>query len=337
MKHQFLAFTCTLCVISSFAQNQHDEQIKQTQDSIKAHYLDRLAWKNPIIRQAGITTDVFASGDIKSDLNGKPFFEGKYHTVRTNAFFNAPIWQGEKNRISAGVVVSHQMMKLDNLKNFDPSLPFGKTTTQNTLLGGSLSFSRVDSLLKRPVVYSATAAVLIDPVSGQRRFTGSGVVSLTLHNSENTTFSVGLIGLVDPSMPIPVFPFISYWHRFNSGLEFSLDPSAIALRKELGSRSSLSLSNTVSGNLTLYKRDIVNLPIEFAFSTLEMKSGLVYEHLIGKKMVATLNGGIRSTFTSKILEGQSSKDPLITNTQAPVPYLRLGISFLPFWNGFSKK
>jgi len=336
VKKQFFVFAFASCTITVFGQSVQEEQIKHIQDSIKAQYLDQLAWRNPLIRQAGVTTDVFAAGEIKSDLNGKPFFEGKYTTVRTNAFFNAPIWHSGKNRIAAGLVVSHQMMKLDNITNFNTSLPVEKTTTQNTLLGGSLTFARIDSLFKRPVMYSATASALIDPVSGQQRITGAGLASITLHKTEKATFSVGLIGLVDPSLPIPVIPFISYSHRFKPGLDFSLDPSGIALRKEFNSRNALSLSNSIGGNLTLFKRDIVNLPIEHAYSTLEMKSGLVYEHLINKKIALTLNGGVRSTFTSKVLEGQSNKDPFIKNTQSPVPYIRLGVSFLPFWKGFSK-
>jgi hypothetical protein len=256
--------------------------------------------------------------------------------VRTNAFLNAPVWQAGKNHISAGVSISHQMMHLNEIKSKDQSLPIGNTMTHNTLMGASLSYMRVDSLFNRPVIYSATASGIVDPTSGQHRLTGSGVMSVTVRRTENSTFSVGLLGLLDPSLPIPIIPFISYSHRFRSGLEFSLDPSAIALRKEWNKKNSIALSNNLSGNLSLFKRDIVNLPIEHAFSTLEMKSGLLYERLLTDRVVLTLNGGVRSTFTSKVLEGSKQGDPFITNTQPPVPYFRIGISMLPFWKGFPK-
>ena len=227
-------------------------------------------------------------------------------------------------------------MELNKITNYDPTLPVGTTQVHSTLINPSLAFTRVDSLFNRPIVYAATTSVLVDPVTGQHRFTGTGVATLTVRRTANSAFSVGLLGLVDPSLPVPIIPFISYWHQFKSGLKFSLDPSGIALRKEWNKRNSISLANTLGGNLSLYKRDIVNLPIEHAFSTLEMKSGVVYEHLMTRKMVISLSAGVRSTFTSKVLEGNSNTDEFIKNTQPPVPYVRVGISMLPFWKGLSK-
>ena len=193
-------------------------------------------------------------------------------------------------------------------------MPVGKTTTHSTLLSGSLTFTRADSLFNKPIVYVINAATLIDPITGRRRFSGTGVATLTLLRTENSTFCVGMVGLLDPSLPIPVIPFVTYWHRFKSGVEFTFDPSAIALRKEFNARNSLALSNNIDGNLSLFRHDIINLPVEHAFSTLEMKSGLVYEHLVTKKVVVSLSAGVRSTFNSRVLEGNSNKEDFIKNT-----------------------
>lgn len=336
-----LKTTLAFLLISGYCAAQQDTAHTMPQiDSIammekmQAAFIQKLAWENPLMRQAGISTDVYAPGNIKSNLYGKDFFKGKYAAVRTNAWLNVPLMQFGKNILSSSIAVSYQKLYLTNVTNYNPSLPVEKTDINSTLFMPSLNFTRVDSLFNRPVLYSATATVMIDPVNGQTLVSGIGMAMLTLKQNENTTFSLGLIGMFDPSAPIPVIPMISYSHNFKHGLKFSLDPSGIVLRKEFNAKNSLSISNTIAGNMWLFKRDIVNLPIKETYTTFEMKSGLTYEHLLTPKTVLTLNGGLSSMFTSKVLDRHNKA--FIKNTQSPVPYVRVGISFLPFWKGLGK-
>lgn len=234
MKNLFFAATFTVCFLSSFAQSARDKSVKQKIAAMKAHYMDSLAWNIPTLRQAGLSTEVFAPGNITSNLKGNSFFEGKYQLVRTNAYFNVPILHVKKTIISGGVAVSHQTMHLYNVTSYDPVLPVGALQTHNTLAGASLTFTRVDSLFKRPVVYSVTANGLIDPVTGQYRLAATGVMSLTIRRTQHTAISIGLLVLSDPTAPAPVIPFISYYHSFKRGFSFSLDPSTIALSVKTG-------------------------------------------------------------------------------------------------------
>lgn len=327
-----LTIVLTLITISGYVFAQQDSIIMK--EKLKAAYLDKFAWKNPLLRQAGISTDVYAAGNIKSDLYGNSFFKGKYKAVRTNAYFNAPVLHFGKNRLTAGLAVSHQTIHLTNIVNLDPSFKFGDRVEHNTLLRPSLNFTRTDRLFNIPVIYSATGSVLIEPNSGETKFSGTGMVLFTLKHNEKTTFSVGAIGIIDPSALFPVFPAISYSHQFNRNFLFTLDPSGIALRKEFNSRNALTISNTLGSNLSLFKRDIINLPVEQAYTTFEMKSGLTYEHLFGRKIVASFSAGASSMLTSKVLDGKSNT--FIKSTQSTVPYVRLGVSFLPFWKGLEK-
>jgi hypothetical protein len=304
-------------------------------EQMKAAYMDRMAWKRPVMRQAGISTDVFAAARMRSELHGRDFYRAKLQAVRTNAYFNLPVAHMGSNRLSFGTAVSHQTIHLNEVEPYEPTLPVDDITVHNTLLHPSLNFTRTDSLFKRPTVYSVTASGLIEPRSGQTQFGGTAMVLITLRQTKKSTLSVGLIGMVDPAAPFPAIPIITYSHRFNPDLELAVDPSGIALRKEFGERSSLTLGNTIGSNLSLFKRDIVNLPIKQAYSTFEMKSGLTYEHWHGKKLVTTLSAGASTLFTSKVLD-RDADEAFIKNTQSATPYVRLGVSFLPFWGGFVK-
>lgn len=334
MKNVIVSCAFVLCVLHAFGQSQQEEKIKHATDSAKEKYLDMLAWKNPIMRQAALSTEVFGAGDMKSDLYDNAFFKSKVKTVRTNAYFTVPILHIKKNILSTTFAVSHQTMQLYDVTSYEPSLPVEKTTLHSTLVSASLAYTRVDSLFRRPVVYSVSASGLMNPETSQYRLAFTGVMTLTVIQTKSSTLSLGLMAVLDPSVPFPVIPFISFYHKFKSpGLEFFLDPSRIALRKELNPRNSLSLANNIAGNLSLFRREITNLPLKHAYSTLEMKSGLTYEHLLTRKMVFSLSAGVSTTFTSKVLEGNKYSDPFIKNTQSMVPYLRAGVSFLPFWKG----
>ncbi len=91
----------------------------------------------------------------------------------------------------------------------------------------------------------------------------------------------------------------------------------------------------IGGDLSLFKREITNLPIKHTYSTLEMKSGLIDEHLLAKKMVFSIHAGVSSTLASKVLEANKYNDPFVKNTQSMVLYAKAGVSFLPFWKGIA--
>lgn len=126
------------------------------------------------------------------------------------------------------------------------------------------------------------------------------MASMTLIKTKNSTLTVGIMAFYDPSIPVPAIPFISYYHKFKTpGLEFFLDPSRIALRKELNSRNSLAIVNNIGGNLSFFKLDVPNLPAKHTFSIFEIKSGLTYAYLIAPKIVFNLSAGANATATSK--------------------------------------
>jgi hypothetical protein len=86
--------------------------------------------------------------------------------------------------------------------------------------------------------------------------------------------------------------------------------------------------------MILYEQhDAANLPRKHAFVLLEMKSGITYEHLLTKKLVLSVSGGVSNTFKSIVLEQNKYSDPFIKNKQSMVPYVKVGVSFLPFWKG----
>lgn len=321
MKKLIVTTAVSFVMLSSYGQKQQS-RAEHIRDSLKERYLDMLAFKTPQLRQAGISMEVFTPAKITSDLYEKPFFKARYQAVRTNGFITVPLVRFKKNLLAGGFAVSHQTMEFYDVTSYDAEYPMRKMITHNTLLAPSLMYTRVDSLFNKPLYLGATATAVINPENGQYRLTMSGMVTMTLKKTARSTLSVGMIFMLNPSSPLPAIPFISYRHSFKRDLDLALGITGLSLRKGLNPRQSITVANTLEGNLSLFK---------YTYSTLEMKSVLLYEHLLTNKMVIGLSGGVCTTFTSKVLDGNSYKDSFIKNSQGMAPYMRVGVSFLPFY------
>jgi len=330
MKHLSLAIVFVLFAFHSLGQSNQRQHVM---DSIRTKYLEMVALKNPMLRQAGISTETMAPGSSTSRLYGNALYKGQYQVSRATVYFNVPVVHVRKNIVSANFAASHSVMQLYDVTSYDPSREVNTQHVNNTLLKAGLSVTRIDSLFHLPVVYSVTATGLINPETNQHRLVFSGLMGLTVRRTANSALTIGLLVLLDPSAPTPIVPFISFYQKFRPGLELFFDPSRITLRKELGPRRSISFSNDIVGNLSLLKLDNSDLPARAAFTTLELKSGIMYEHLLTKKMVLTINAGVSSLLAAKMLEQDKNQDPFIKNKQNMVPYAKVGVSFLPFWKG----
>lgn len=99
------------------------------------------------------------------------------------------------------------------------SLTAGKSTFDL-----ALNYSRSMMIFNHPIIYSLVARGITDGVTDFRRFNLNGSFNLPVKKTENTTFSVGLLVLIDTSAPVPVEPIINYYHKFpSSGIELIVD------------------------------------------------------------------------------------------------------------------
>jgi hypothetical protein len=326
-----------LIMLPGYSQQLPAEKTKRMMDSVKAAYLDIAALKNPVLRQAGVSYEVQGSGRISSRLYDSPYFRGRLQATRVTAFFNVPIAHFGRNILSAGFAGRQQHVNVHDVESLNPSYPVTDMSYDKYTVSSSFSLTRLDTLFHRPAIFSASAAVLTDPETWQYRFIFTGLVAVTLKQTPTTSFSAGLLLLLDPTAPLPVIPFIRYYHKFTEPrLELFFDPSRVALRKELSPKHFLWLSNDIGGNVALFEIDHDNLPRKSIYTTLELKSGLTYEYRMTRKLVLSISGGVSTTATSKILEENKNSDPYVKNKQNMVPYLQAGISCLPFWKGLTR-
>lgn len=329
-------------MISGYANAQDGlEAIKRRMiDSIKDMRIDEAALMYPRIRQFSITHQENMAGTIYSKKEGQDFFKAKFKSSRTTINFNLPVIYNEKNSFVASLGVVHQFYSLRDVDNYSPGQTVSDMNTYIPMVSAGLTYSRRDSLFHRPVTFTASLNGLFNPSMSRRQFTFTGLITVPILHTENSNLIGGVVVSIDPSSPAPAFLFVSYFHKFRAAdLDLMIDlPYRVALRKPILKRASITAFGELAGTNSFFTFDNTNgvLPQDLTYSTLEIKSGLLFEYRLTRKAVFGLSGGFNSTVTSKIMEkGESPSNYFIKNSNSTVPYLQVGLSLLPFWKPFN--
>ncbi|MES2132308.1 MAG: hypothetical protein V4506_08145 [Bacteroidota bacterium] len=320
------------------AQQNSDLIKKRMMDSIKSVHIDEAALKYPRIRQFSISHEEVGNSNISSKLYGQNFFKGPSSWSATTINLNIPIIERKKNIFVAGFGATQRHFRLGEVTNYNPDYNVSTGNWDLTTLSTSLSYIRRDSLFKRPITYHLSVTGLFNPSFSRQRFIYTGLVSLTLFRNKNSSLMIGAAAIRDPSSPVPVFLVVSYFHKFRSlGVDLMIDlPSRIALRKDLKGKASISAFSELGGNNYFLDMNTSNLPQKSIFTTLSLKSGVLFEYRLSKKAVLSLSGGFQSTLTSKLVgQGDKVSNYFIKNSNGMTPYAQVGFSLLPFWKGLN--
>ncbi|MCW3804533.1 hypothetical protein [Plebeiibacterium marinum] len=307
---------------------------KNISDSIKMAYMEKLALKNPMIRQFSMTSELIPHRNISSKLYGKDFIKGDATIYRNSMLFKMPVKDWKNSSLSSSASVLNQKFSMHNMTHYDDpnttyDLDFSKTT-----LGLSLNYNVRGKLFNKPVMYNTSITGVTDPSFSEYDYSFTGVMMFTLKRTQTTTLSLGGVVLISPGVKIPGFMMVSYTHQFNKNLELSANlPYRLALRQELNTKNSLSFINEMSGSKAFFNIDNRYFPEKSSYGTSEIKSGLLYERRLGRKFVLGLSAGALYTATSEMKENNTWDDSyFIKNKSTLDAYFDINISLLPFIN-----
>lgn len=308
-------------------------------DSIIEARIDEAALLYPRIRQFSITHQQNFAGDMQSKLHGKDFFKGRFQSARTAINFNTPIVNYKANTLVASIGVVHQFFDLNNVFSYDPQQKISGNTSYMPMINLGLSFTHRDTLFGRQFGFTAGVNSLSNPSFGRRQFNFLGLITTPFISKPNTRLTGGLVVSIDPSSLVPVIPFISYFHHFKAAdIDLMIDlPYRLAVRKPmLKNNASITVFSELAGSNSFIDLESPSptFPQKLTFALLEIKSGLLFEYRITKKIVLSASGGASITAKSNILEqGARPNDYFISNKNTVVPYAQIGFSLLPFWKG----
>jgi hypothetical protein len=332
---KFQAFLAGLMLLSCslHAQNMISmSSLHPEADTINAGKKE-LAIRYPDLRQFGVSVNHFGYSNFDAKLNDHDFASGKIRTERISAFFNTPAIQWKGNALSASVYYTYTSTALKDIANKLPGQQLAALTADKSTFDLALNFSRSAKIFNRPIIYSLVAKGITDGVNDFRRFNLNGSFNLPLKKTENTTFSVGLLVLIDPSSPIPVEPVINYYHKFASpGIELIVDlPNGINVKKEIAKNAWFKIGSNQRSYTTFYDHHNTFLDGKVSYNTIELKSGATFEYLFAKNMMLTVEGGFNSFLSARLFrDGENYRNASFNSSNKGVGYVNVGLSLLTF-------
>ncbi|WP_275143472.1 DUF6268 family outer membrane beta-barrel protein [Elizabethkingia meningoseptica] len=282
--------------------------------------------KFPVTRILNVEFTGVTPYTYTSESNGKELPEGKVNSMyRLKASTNINFIKKPKWIVGTTLVYQYTAA--------DVTLPYGHKAADKNFNYHTESFnvSYISRFFNKPAVYSGS--LIVDGGNkGFERVRGMVSGMVVLKATPETQILVGLIGFVDPSSLVPVFPTFEYKHRFSGDwiAEVAL-PRGIYVRKEVFSGNArLSLGSELD-NTFFYLYNFNNTDKTYNFSQLEINSGLIYEQRLGKYFIATLKGGLKSIPVSRIFEKNGRMNDYVFDARPQSSlYFNLGISLNPF-------
>lgn len=302
-------------------------------DSIKSERMTKAAIMNPILRQVTMSGDVMGESKFHTDMNGKRILDGKMLQYRTASLFNIPVLRWNKNTFNVSVLTLQQIAHFSDVTSGTSPVSKELLNYNKLTVGVSASYSRVDSLFGLPVYYTAAVSGTSNDVKSVKKMSYLAGAVFTVKQTRSTRISLGGMVNIDPSLSIPFLPVIGYWHQFNNGLELDINlPSRFALKKQYGQRFWVSAGTSITGNISFFNNQTYSgIPADVNYTSMELKTGLGMEYLIGKKIMVGVNGGLFSNIKSKAFDKDKTvKDYFIQSSFSAVPYVSFSVSVLPF-------
>ncbi|MFI2744520.1 hypothetical protein ACG2LH_17425 [Zhouia sp. PK063] len=333
MKFKLFLFGLIVCSYGLKAQNMvSTSSLHPEVDTLNANKKN-LAIRYPDLRQFGVEINHYADSDFDAKLKDIDFASGNIRTERINAFFNTPALKWNDNSLSASIYYTHTAIDLKDIYNEFPNQELMPLTVTKNTFDLALNYSRKTTIWNHPIIYSLVARGITDGIDNFRRFNINGSFNIPLKNTENSSFSVGLLVLIDPSAPIPVEPIINYYHQFlPSGIELIVDlPNGINLKKKVVKNAWFKIGSNQRSYSTFYDRFNSFLDGKVSYNTIELKSGLAFEYLFADNVMLTIEGGWNSYLSSKLFrDGEDYHNASLTSENKGVEYVNVGLSLISF-------
>lgn len=282
----------------------------------------------PALRQFGVTANNYGYSDFNARLNGANFAKGKIKTQRISSYFNTPTVYWNESSLSATVFYTYTSLKLKETTG-----PIAAQTTDKSTFDLALNYSRSDKIFNRQVIYSLVGRAISDDLNSIRRFNLNGSITLPIRKNENTSFSLGLLAVIDPSSPLPIEPIVNYYHKFiHTGFELLVDlPNGANLKKAVAKNAWVSIGSNQTSYSLFYDYHNAYLDGKLSYNTIELKSGAAFEYLFAKNFMVSIGGGINSFLASRVFrEGERYNSASIRSSNKNSPYINVGLSLLTF-------
>jgi len=301
----------------------------QTKDSIPDKVRAIIADKFPAIRVLNLEYEIVGGFKYASKYLKNPLPKGEVQNMhQANASMNVNLMK--RKNWTLGTLVGYRHFSVELLQPDLSTRQIYQEKQDYHYHHESLNFTYYSRLFGKMAIYSAS--LMTDgSEKGFERVRGMLMGNLVLKATREVQMTLGVVGLLDPSALVPVIPTFTYKRQYQQGWVVDVVlPKAVYLRKTILGNGRASFGSELDNN-TFYIYDFAGLWSVQIFNQMNLNSGLLYEHNLGRSFIAMVKTGMRNSLRSRISEKNKSQNDFIYEASTdPSFYFNAGLSFNPF-------
>lgn len=322
MKRQITALIGFLCL----GANAQDATQKLN-DSINRVLADKF----PRTRTFDLQYRYYLPSDYETELYGRDYVKGQMtNHQQWKAAVNLPIYEKGRWNVSGNLDYRYESFDLEDTEVLsDARGPFTENKGYH-YIGASVNTLYYGSLFKKVVIYNASVTV-DGSQKDVERLKGTIGATILLKRTGRTVIGLGFIVLIDPASPVPAAPIFTVDHKFRNSLwalDFILPQRLLLKRPVFDNNARISVGTEFSGDGFYMYSDVNGFADVYDFRQLELRSGLTYEHCLGKGFVAYAKTGLSNVFNMRLSErGKNTNDYILSANREATGYFTVGVSY----------
>lgn len=269
--------------------------------------------------------------------------EGGYGLVRTNV---TTTYDHTWGRLSDGFAarVSYEFMKK---KHFTLSGNFKYTSVTTDFLSSDLDVSYnpqaiglngIHTMEQLGATATAKTTFLGKPfigvamlnsewgIGGFNRVSATVMAMIMLKANRSTQFGIGILGMVNTTSSIPVFPVFIYRHRFNDKWRLNLYGGMLGVDFTPSMADLLSIGADIDVKSFYFKPHAVGLPKNCRFTQTDFRPSLKYRRRLIPNLFFDFQSGYAFNMKTRVNGVNGTKEYIILS-QSPHPFVQASVSY----------
>lgn len=269
---------------------------------------------------SGFTT----GGDYEIKGNENIVCEGEMsHAYATSLDVTVPVMKIKKGTLSLGGHYNYVHQEYTpRVSAFGESVRFNDN---HHTWGANVSYNFRSTLWNRALIGYARFGAECSQY-GVERFSGFAAAMMFIKRTETSSFSAGAVLLLNSVSRWPLFPFVTYWRKFNDKWELNVFMPQCHVQYNVSKKSKLKFGSTIGGEHYYIRPKHSALPSTCMYSRSFVRPELVFEHWLSPLMRCSVRCGAVVYMNGRFVSDSGSRR-YAELEHDPAPFVQLSFAY----------
>ncbi|MGN1265672.1 MAG: hypothetical protein ACI4UL_07630 [Muribaculaceae bacterium] len=161
---------------------------------------------------------------------------------------------------------------------------------------------------------------------GFNRVSATAMAMMLLRQNRATQFGIGVLGMVNTTSKVPVFPVFVYRHRFSDKWLINIYGGMFGVDYTPSPKSLISAGADIDVKSFYFQPATAGLPFTCRYTQTNFRPMLKYRHLLKQHLYFDVQAGVAINMSSRV-NGVNGTKEYIDISQKPHPFVQLSFSY----------